>query len=156
MLLVVSLARRGAVGEDQVDLELHELRSERGQAPVVALRPPCLDDEVLAFDIAALLHAFAKGVEEWTVGLWRGRPEETDAVDFGRRLGVRRQGRGQQHARGGEKHCGGEAPALDRPHGRILSAREMSDGAMRRASACEFFVLRCLPPAVRLTARMLA
>src|SRR5262249_3859996 len=131
------------------DLELHELRSEGGQAPVVALRPPCLDDEVLAFDIAALLHAFAKGVEEWTVGLWRGRPEETDAVDFGRRLGVRRQGRGQQHARGA-------APALDRPHGRILSAGEMSDGAMRRPSACEFFVLRCLPPAVRLTARMLA
>src|SRR5262249_50075747 len=55
--------RRCARGHDDVDLELDQLRSERGELPDLPVREPIFDADVLPFDVAALAQPLPEGLE---------------------------------------------------------------------------------------------
>ena len=55
-----SLGRRRDWRHDQVNLEAHQVSGELRQAIEFALRPPVLDDDILAFDVAELAKTLAK------------------------------------------------------------------------------------------------
>lgn len=84
-------------GQDDIGLQPHEFRRERGQAIHFAFRPAQFERDVPPLDPALFLEALAKRFKEFGVGFRRTPGEPADAAHISRRLrpSIRR---GKEHA----------------------------------------------------------
>src|SRR5215470_5897783 len=79
--------RLGAPGENDVDLEGHQVLGQLTEPLVPPFRVPILVADILVLDIAELLESLPKGIDRWEC--FNG--QYPDRRDLGRRL---RQGHG--------------------------------------------------------------
>src|SRR6185503_2688081 len=79
----------GSEDDDYLDLASHQLRRQRGQLVVFALRPTLLEDNVLVFDIAELAQALLHPEHPSGAFGCALRAEEADPEDFGPLLAER-------------------------------------------------------------------
>ena len=85
------LGSRRPVGYNNVDLEPDQLRRQRGKAIVPALRPPVLDDDILALHVAEVAKPLAERLQLAPVSGSRGGSQQTDPGNLCHPLRAQRQ-----------------------------------------------------------------
>src|ERR1700687_2755685 len=83
--------------DDHVHLSGKQLRDEDGKPLVLALRPAILDDDISPLDVAQFAQALPEWADEVSLQGGGGVSEETDPVNFGRRVRLGGERRGEEH-----------------------------------------------------------
>ena len=90
------------MGDDEVNLEPDQLCREVGQPVVLPLGPAVLDGEVLTLHVAEVAKALPESLNEVGVTGRGGAAQDSEPVDFGLRLrlSAERRGEGTSQHRG--------------------------------------------------------